>query len=85
MIQRIIDAAGGNSREERIAYMTIIGKPSALTFFYRKDRPEEWIIIVVKDTHLPPKKRRFILCLQRILNFYKRNGKITVKEEKSIT
>ncbi|CAM3053048.1 Uncharacterised protein [Legionella steigerwaltii] len=39
------------------AYIDSKDSPSGLTILYRKGRPDQWMIIIAKDTHLPPEKR----------------------------
>ena len=47
--------------DARAAFLDQGGEPAALSIFYRKDKPEQWLITVVKDTHLPQEQRQVYL------------------------
>lgn len=47
--------------DARAAYLDKNEEPAALSIFYRKDKPEQWLITVVKDTHLPKEQRQVFI------------------------
>ncbi|MCW8387376.1 hypothetical protein OQJ15_13785 [Fluoribacter dumoffii] len=48
-----VETAFVNAKDARGAYLDSHGKPAGFSFFYRADKPEQWIIIVTKNVHLP--------------------------------
>ncbi|MCW8409098.1 hypothetical protein OQJ13_08955 [Legionella sp. PATHC035] len=47
--------------DARAAYLDTEKEPAALSIFYRKDKPDQWLITVVKNTHLPKEQRQVYL------------------------
>ncbi|WP_454784842.1 hypothetical protein [Legionella sp. WA2024007413] len=47
---KVVDEGGG--------YLDAKGSPSGVSIFAQIGKPENWMIIVTKDTHLPPEQRK---------------------------
>lgn len=81
-----MEDASGNKAEPRSAFIDSDGQPSAVAIFYRKDRPEEWIIVVAKNTHLPHEQREaYIMSSINPEIFLKNKELIHVQMDKSIS
>lgn len=70
---------------QRGAYLDVNGSPAGLTIAYLKDKPEQWAIIVTKDTHLPKNERKsYILSSVNLGRFVKNQGIIQIHESPSL-
>ncbi|WP_454781519.1 hypothetical protein [Legionella sp. WA2022007384] len=48
-----VETAFRNADDARGAYLDSQGVPAGISFYYRKDKPEQWLIIVTRNVHLP--------------------------------
>jgi hypothetical protein len=75
------EQAFANNIDARAAYIDSDGRPTGFTILYRTDKPEQWIIIIAQDTHLPKDKRKvFILSSENPEHFTQRKDILQVSK-----
>ncbi|MCW8400661.1 hypothetical protein OQJ26_17920 [Legionella sp. PATHC038] len=53
-----VTIAMSSAKDARGGYIDSQKKPTGITIFYRKGHPEQWMIAIAKNTHLPKEQRK---------------------------